>query len=196
MNDQLFWFATRGAGIVSLILTTGVVYLGILSVLRWKTAAWPPFATAGLHKNLGLLSGVFLLIHIVTAIVDPYTSLGPIAALIPFASSYKTLWLGLGVIAFDLGIALIVTSLLRRHVGQRTWRAIHWTSYLAWPMAVVHSIGTGTDARAPWMLAITAACVVAVVAATAVRVVNGRPEPAPNRAAAAARPGALVPPAG
>lgn len=170
MNTQLFWFATRGAGIVSLLMLTGVMYLGILATLKWQTPAWPRFATTGFHRNLSLLAVVFLAIHIVTAVVDPYTSLGPIAALIPFASSYRTLWLGLGVIALDLGAAVLVTSLLKNRLSRRAWRTVHWLSYASWPIALLHGFGTGSDTTAPWMAAIYLACIVAVGAALLVRV--------------------------
>jgi hypothetical protein len=174
MNDQLLWFATRGAGIVSLLFLTGVVYLGILGALRWQTPAWPRFATTGFHRNLALLAVVFLGVHIVTAVVDPSASLGPLAAILPFASSYRPLWVGLGVLALDLGAAVLVTSLLRRRMSRGAWRAAHWLSYAAWPVAVLHGIGAGTDTTAPWMLAVYAASVTVVGAAVLVRVTAGR----------------------
>jgi DMSO/TMAO reductase YedYZ heme-binding membrane subunit len=174
MTDQLLWFATRGAGIVSLLFLTGVVYLGILGVLRWQTPAWPRFATTGFHRNLALLSVAFLAVHIVTAVIDPFASLGPLAAVLPFASSYRPPWVGLGVLALDLGAAIVITSLLKGRLGRRTWRAVHWLSYAAWPLAVLHGIGAGTDTTAPWMLAIYAACVAIVGAAVLVRVTAGR----------------------
>jgi sulfoxide reductase heme-binding subunit YedZ len=165
VSNQILWFATRGAGIVSLLLFTAVTCLGILTVVRWQSPSWPRFLTVQLHRNLALLSVGFLAIHIVTAIVDPFTSLGLVAAAIPFASSYRPLWVGLGVISMDLTIAIIVTSLLRDRLGQRAWRAVHWLAYASWPLAVVHSLGAGSDAFAPWMLAITGTCVAAVGAA-------------------------------
>jgi methionine sulfoxide reductase heme-binding subunit len=165
VSDQILWFATRGAGIVSLLLFTAVTGLGVLTVVRWQSPSWPRFLTVQLHRNLALLSVGFLALHIVTAIVDPFTSLGIVAAAIPFASSYRPLWVGLGVISMDLAVAVVVTSLLRDRLGQRTWRAVHWLAYASWPLAVVHSLGAGSDAFAPWMLAIDAACVVAVGAA-------------------------------
>lgn len=165
MTSQILWFATRGAGVVSLLLFTVVVCLGILTVLRWQTEDWPRFLTAELHRSLALLSVVFVTIHIVTAIVDPFTSLGLAAAVIPFASSYRPLWVGLGVISIDLGLAVLVTSLIRPWFGQRAWRIVHWASYGAWPLAIAHSIGSGSDAWAPWMLAIDALCIGAVVLA-------------------------------
>jgi sulfoxide reductase heme-binding subunit YedZ len=169
VSSQVFWFAARGAGVVSLLLFTVVVCLGILTVLRWQIDDWPRFLTAELHRNLALLSVVFVVIHIVTAIVDPFTHLGLMAAVVPFASSYRPLWVGLGVLSIDLGLAVLVTSLVRPWFGQRAWRLIHWTAYGSWPLAVLHSIGSGSDAGAVWMLAIDVLCVGAVAIAILVR---------------------------
>jgi predicted ferric reductase len=174
MTDSLLWYATRGAGAVSLVLLTGVVVLGILSTLRWGSKAWPRFLTSGLHRNLALLSVVFLGLHIVTAVVDPFTSLGWKAALVPFSSSYRPFWLGLGVVALDLLLALVVTSLVRHLIGHRSWRFIHWLAYACWPIAVVHGIGTGSDTTQAWMLALDFACVGAVLVAITGRVTTRR----------------------
>ena len=174
MTDQILWLVARGAGMVSLVLFTAVVCLGVLTVVRWQSPSWPRFLSVGLHRNLALLSVVFLVLHIVTAIVDPYTSLGLVAAAIPFASSYRPLWVGLGVIAFDLLMALVVSSLLRARLGQRAWRAIHWLAYAAWPLALGHGFGSGSDGSAVWVLGIQAVCVVAVAGAVAWRVIAGR----------------------
>lgn len=169
MNDQILWFATRGAGAVSLLLLTAVACLGIMTVGRFQRPGWPRFVTAEIHRNLALLSTAFLAVHVITAIADPYTSLGLAAALVPFASSYRPLWVGLGAISVDLGVAIVATSLLRDRIGRRAWRAIHWLAYAAWPLAVVHSVGSGSDAGAVWMLTIDAACVIAFGAAVAWR---------------------------
>ena len=170
MNDTILWYATRGAGIVSLILLTGVVVLGIVSAMRWQTASWPRFLTTGFHRNLALATLIFLSLHIVTAVVDPFTALGWNAALIPFSSSYRRFWLGLGVVAIYLLLAIVLTSLLRPLFGHRTWRMVHWLSYAMWPIAVIHGIGTGTDPWFAWMLAIEALCIGGVVVAVAWRV--------------------------
>src|SRR5438270_6100768 len=146
MSNSVLWYTTRGAGAVSLILLTCVVVLGVLSALRVQSQAWPRFLTTGLHRNLALLTLVFLALHIVTAVVDPFTHLGWLTAVVPFSSYYRTLWLGLGTIAFELLAAIIVTSLLRGAIGQTAWRAVHWLAYGSWPIAVIHGFGTGTDA--------------------------------------------------
>jgi predicted ferric reductase len=174
VSTQILWFATRGAGIVSLLLFTAVVVLGVITSVRWQARYWPRFLTAEVHRSIALLSVVFLAIHVVTAVVDPFTSLGWVSALVPFASSYRPLWVGLGVVSVDLLLAVIVTSLLRARVGRRVWRAVHWTAYASWPLALAHGIGAGSDASAAWMISIDAACIVAVVTAVAWRLLAGR----------------------
>ena len=162
MTTTWLWYTTRGAGLVSLLLLTAVTVLGVLSVARFEAAGWPRFVTTGFHRNLSLLAVVLLALHIVTAVVDPFTHLGWTAAVIPFASYYRTLWLGLGTVAFELLLAVLLTSLLRGLIGRTAWRAVHWLGYAAWPVAVAHGLGTGTDAWSLWVLMLTAACVVAV----------------------------------
>src|SRR3979490_81783 len=102
--------------------------MGILSSLRVQSTTWPRFLTTGLHRNLALMTLVFLALHIVTALVDPFTHLGWLTAVIPFSSYYRTFWLGLGTIAFELLLAIVVTSLVRGLIGQTAWRAIQWLS--------------------------------------------------------------------
>jgi len=127
---------------------------------------------------------VFLALHIVTSVVDPYTNLGWAAALIPFSSYYRTLWLGMGVISFELLLAIVATSLVRTYIGHRSWRLVHWLTYAAWPVGVLHGVGTGTDTWSAWMLAITVGCVASVCIATVWRLSAGTSDPlAQSRAA-------------
>ncbi len=143
-------------------MLTAVVGLGILSSLRFEATGWPRFLTAGLHRNLALITLVFLGLHIVTAVVDPYTSLGWTAAVIPFSSDYRTFWLGLGSIAAELIAAIGITTMARRFIGPRAWKIVHGLAYAAWPIGVVHGLGTGTDAWSAWFFALTCACIALV----------------------------------
>ena len=177
MNNSILWYTTRGAGAVSLILFSAVVVLGVLSSLRFETTSWPRFLTTGLHRNLSLMALVFLALHIVTAVVDPFTHLGWLAAVVPFSSYYRTFWLGLGVIAVELMIAIAVTSLVRGIIGHAAWRAIHLLAYASWPIAVVHSFGTGTDTLSAWMLVIDVVCILAVAGAVVARLLARPPDP-------------------
>ena len=177
MPDTVLWYTTRGAGAVSLVLLSAVVVLGVMSSLRFEIPSWPRFLTTGLHRNLSLTAVVFLALHIVTAVVDPFTHLGWLAAVVPFSSYYRTFWLGLGVIAFELLIAITVTSLVRGLIGLSAWRAIHWLSYASWPIAVLHGFGTGTDTLSTWMLAIDGVCIAAVAGSVAARLMFRSPDP-------------------
>ena len=169
MFDQVLWFVARGAGIVSLLLSTAVVCLGLLTAARWQRPGWPRFLTVELHRSVALVSVVFVALHVVTAILDPYAELGVLAAIVPLASAYRPVAVAFGVISVDLLIAVLATSLIRDRIGQRTWRTIHWLAYAAWPLAVAHSLVAGSDAFAPWMLAILAGCCVAVGIALVLR---------------------------
>ena len=127
------------------------------------------------HRNASLLALAFLIVHIVTAVMDPFAPIRLIDAVIPFTSAYRPVWLGLGAVAFDLLLAVMITSLLRRRFGLRLWRAVHWLAYGSWPVALVHGFGTGSDASAKWFLALSIGCVLIVLAAVAARVSTGWP---------------------
>src|ERR1700722_14708205 len=98
--------------------------------------------------------------------------------------AYRPVWLGLGAAAFDLLLAVMITSLLRERLGHRAWRAVHWLAFAVWPLAVVHGLATGSDVRQGWMTVIYVACAAAFIAAVLARVVIGWPERARLRLAA------------
>ena len=180
------WYLTRATGVVALLLLTAAVVLGIVSALRWRTERYPRFATVDAHRNLTLLSIVFVALHVVTTVADGYAPVGYPDALIPFLSPYRPLWLGLGTVAFDLLLALVVTSLLRGLVPARAWRALHWTAYAAWPVALLHSLGTGSDAQTGWLQALGVASLAAVALSGLARIALGGGRALPRLAGAAA----------
>jgi DMSO/TMAO reductase YedYZ heme-binding membrane subunit len=137
------------------------------------------------HRDLALLSLGTLLVHVGAVVLDSYVDIRWYAALVPFASAYQPLWVGLGTLAFDLILVVIATSLLRVRLGFRTWRAVHWLTYAAWPVAVLHYLTTGTDAGAPWGVALAVLALGAVAVAVGIRI---------RAAAGPARVPAAVPP--
>lgn len=160
------WYTTRATGLVAMVLLTAGMALGLLSSVRFQRPNWPRFVTLGLHRNLTLLALAFTVVHVLTTVLDTFVSIPLQDAFVPFISSYRDFWVGLGAIAFDLMIALTVTSLLRTRMGLRSWRAVHWAAYACWPVAVLHGLGTGTDASVRWVLALTICCVLVVAALT------------------------------
>ena len=165
MSSQALWYLTRATGIVALILLTATIVLGVLGTGRVASRRWPRIVTSGLHRNLALTSTALVAVHVITTVLDPYVPISLAAAFIPFASSYRPIWLSLGAIAFDLLLAVLLTSLLRDRLTRRAWHAVHMLVYACWPIALWHGLGTGTDSRLSLVLAIDAACVLAVVAA-------------------------------
>jgi predicted ferric reductase len=164
------WYLMRASGVVALMLLTITVVLGLLNRSRVTSDRWPRFVIDRLHRNASLLAVVFLCVHIATAVTDSFVTVSLINAFVPFGGTYRPLWVGLGAVAVDLLMAVILTSLVRVRLGVRAWRGVHWLAYLAWPIAVIHGLGIGTDKSQPWMLAIEAVCIGSVLAALAVRV--------------------------
>jgi DMSO/TMAO reductase YedYZ heme-binding membrane subunit len=176
VGPSALWYLTRATGAVTLILLTVSMALGIAGVGRLQAAGWPRFVVEGVHRNASLLALVVLAVHIVTSVLDPFAGIHLIDAVVPFTSSYRPLWLGLGAFASDLLIAVALTSVVRRRLGYGAWRAIHWLAYLCWPVAILHTVGTGSDVKQVWLLALTAASVVTVIVAVWARVSFGWPE--------------------
>jgi sulfoxide reductase heme-binding subunit YedZ len=174
-GGSALWYLTRGTGVVSLVLLTTTVALGVANVRRARSARLPRFVIDAIHRNAALLSLAFLVVHIATSVVDAYTPIRLVDAVIPFVSTYRAVWLGLGAVALDLLIAVALTSVLRRRFGHRAWRATHWLAYAAWPVALVHALGTGSDVKSTWMLALTAVCVLVVLAAIWTRAAGAGP---------------------
>jgi hypothetical protein len=191
VSSKALWYATRGTGVVALLLLTASVALGTLSSARWRTARMPRFLVGGLHRNLTLLVVAFVAAHVVTAVADRFAPIGLKDGLLPFLSPYRPIWLGLGTVAFDLVLALVVTSLLRVRLGLRAWRGIHWLAYASWPVALAHALGTGSDARFTWMAFIGFGSCAVVIGALALRV--ARSEAAVGRRLVATAGAILVP---
>jgi sulfoxide reductase heme-binding subunit YedZ len=181
-----FWYASRATGVVCLVLFSLVAILGILVNRQGRLPGLPRFAVTGLHRNLSLLTMAFLGMHIVTAIADGYAHIPWLSTLVPFTSGYERFWIGLGTVAVDLVAAVMVTSLLRDRLTPSLWRAVHWLSYVTYPVVVVHSMGASKDLRSGWLLTLTMATVFAVATAISYRVIDSyaavtRPQRVPEQ---------------
>jgi sulfoxide reductase heme-binding subunit YedZ len=183
-GSTALWYASRATGVVSLLLLSLVVLLGMLVNRQGRLPGLPSFAVTGLHRSLSLMSVLFVAVHVATAIIDPYVSIRLAAVVIPFVSAYEPFWLGLGAVALDLVAVLILTSLVRAYMSRRLWRGIHWLAYAAWPVAFAHSIGSSPDLRSGGLLLVAVGSALAVVAAGLWRVAAAAREvPRAERAA-------------
>ena len=171
------WYATRSAGTLSLLLLTAVLILGLATTARLELGSRWRFVIHGLHRNLSLLAVVFVAIHVLGAVLDPYAGISWRDVVIPFVSSYRPFWMGLGVLTLELGVALVLTGLTSRWIGQRAFRFVHWSAYACWPLALLHSLGTGSDVRHGWFYLLAVVCVGGAVGAfLAWRLLRGKPE--------------------
>jgi predicted ferric reductase len=183
-GPSAYWYLTRSSGGVSLVLLTLALVLGVVDVGRWSTASWPRFVVDSLHRSASLLALAFLVVHILTAVLDSFAPISLVNAIVPFTGSYRPFWVGLGALSFDLIVAVIVTSLMRRRMGHSTWRAVHWLVYASWPLALLHGFGTGSDVKSTWLLALSVLCMIATAIAVLVRVAAGWPDQLARRGAA------------
>lgn len=179
-GSQGLWFVSRASGLALLVMFSAVVVLGVAARLGSSPRRWPKFAVPEVHRTLALFSVAFLALHVLTAILDPFVTIGWAATVLPFASGYRTLAIGLGTLAVDLGTAVLLTSLVRARLGYRAWRGVHWLAYLAWPVAFVHSLTAGNDLGLWWVALIDWGCAIAVATAAAARVLQGIRHPRPE----------------
>lgn len=179
------WYAGRGFGVSALCMLSLVVVLGIITRSGRPIPGLPRFAVAAIHRTTSLTSVLFVALHVVTLTLDPYAQLHLTDWIIPFVGTFRPLWQGLGTVALDLIAVLVVSSLLRHRIGLRTWRVLHWTAYLFWPVAILHAFGNGTDRHSQWLLIVLATCVGSAGAALLWRVFGRRfaPETPPLKVA-------------
>ena len=181
-TSPVVWYTTRASGIVCLLLFTGATALGLLTTARAGSDGLPRFAVSELHRRISLLAVVFLGIHVLTAVLDSFVHISVLAIAVPFFPGYSPLWIGVGAIALDLMAAVIITSLFRQAIPANVWRGVHWLAYLAWPLAMAHSVGVGSDIRFGWVDIVVAICSIAVLAALGWRIWD-RPHPQGARTA-------------
>jgi sulfoxide reductase heme-binding subunit YedZ len=172
ISESTYWYLTRASGFVSLVLFSVAFALGLLTAGRVWSPRWPRFVTESLHRSVSLVAVCLVVVHVVAIVADRYVKIDLVDAVLPFVAGYVPLWVGLGTVAFDVLIALVLTSLLRTRLSRSWWRAVHWLAYLGWPVALAHTIGVGTDRV--WVLGVVAVCLLAVLSAGVYRVAGWR----------------------
>lgn len=160
--SAITWDTARAGGFAAYILVSVAVSVGLVLRNRWQTPKWPRLITNELHGYSSLLALVFIAIHVLAVLVDPFTRFGLAEVFVPFVSHYRPVWMGLGIVALYLLLAVWVSSRLRAHIGHGTWRRIHVLAYGVYVAATIHGLGTGSDTRSVWASIIYASSVVVV----------------------------------
>jgi sulfoxide reductase heme-binding subunit YedZ len=167
--DTALWYLSRGTGVMSLVLLTISVALGVAARSGEPLGPLPRFAVTAVHRSSASIATLLLVVHVVTVLFDPYAQIALVDVFVPFLGVTDAFWLGLGTLALDLMLAVVVTSLLRNRIGVRAWRAVHWLSYAMWPVALLHTLGEGSDAGTAWLRVLAVGCFAAVAAASVYR---------------------------
>jgi DMSO/TMAO reductase YedYZ heme-binding membrane subunit len=172
---SLVWVAERATGLTALALLTLSTFLGTVVSAGWSSRRFPEVRAVSLHRNIALLTLAFLVVHVFGAIADQYVEVPLSSALIPFTSTYKTVWVGLGTLAFDLLLALLITSVLRDRINAGLWRLIHDFTYVCWGLATVHALAAGFERGLTFTIAV--AGILLVVPTTIMRYVRPHERP-------------------
>jgi methionine sulfoxide reductase heme-binding subunit len=179
--DYSWWLASRASGVVALILVTISVALGLTmaSKIVRKRGAGPMLAR--IHEQTALAGLVAIAVHGVTLLGDHWLHPGLKGIAVPFAMSYRPVFTGLGIIGGYLAALLGLTFYLRRRIGTKLWRKMHRATVVVWVLAIVHTLGAGTDGGSTWLREFMLVTAVPIVALFAVRMLR---KPAPRRAVA------------
>lgn len=182
-EGPLLWYVNRGTGVALMVLLTLSILLGVWSTRGEAGTLLPRFVVQAVHRNVSLLAVVLLGVHVFSAVADEYVDIRWWQSVAPVDLAYKPLWLGLGTVALDLLLVVVVTSLLRHRLPRRAWWWVHVSTYLSWPVSLVHGIGIGTDTALPWVQWVYAGCAGLVVMAVVLRITGQNATPRSGLAA-------------
>lgn len=182
-----WWYLARSSGFIAWLTSAASIGFGLAMAARWRGRTGPGWMLA-MHRWMAALTLGLIGVHLVALFADSYVAFSPADLLVPFASGYRTTAVALGVLSMWGLVAVEATSLLRRRMTRRAWKAVHLTSYGAFVASTVHGVSAGTDAHQRWFAVLTGVVAGAVAAGTALRAMQHRPAkpPRPNARPAAA----------
>jgi sulfoxide reductase heme-binding subunit YedZ len=178
--DYPWWLSSRAAGIVAYLLLSAAVVLGLAMALRLVPVPRRA-ALRVLHERIALLALGTLAAHGLLLLGDGWLRPGLAGVLVPFAGTYRPLWTGAGIVAGYLAAGLSLTYYARHRLGPRRWRSAHRLIPIAWALAVVHTLGAGSDAGGLWLQAPLALTVSSIAVLLGARLLGARaasPRPA------------------
>jgi DMSO/TMAO reductase YedYZ heme-binding membrane subunit len=183
--SHVLWYTSRGTALSALVALSLALGLGQLLASGLRSTRWPRVASNEAHRLLSLAATGLIALHVATVLADGYLPFRPLDAVVPFQAPYRSLTVGLGTLAFDTVVVVLVLVAFRRRLGYARWRRTHHLAYVVWVLAVVHGLGSGTDTAAWWMRGTTALCVAVVAAGVAQRIGADRQLSIPVAAAGA-----------
>jgi methionine sulfoxide reductase heme-binding subunit len=164
-SDPTFWILARASGFAAYALLTASILAGIVLKARPFGTMLKPARITDLHRFLALLGLGALALHALALLLDDAVPIGIADLLVPGLAPYRPLWTGLGVLAAELMLLVYMSFSLRKRIGARNWRRLHWATYLIFALATLHGLAAGSDSGTAWALALYAGATGAVIAA-------------------------------
>jgi len=152
--ETFTWDVARAGGFTAYILLALSVIWGLALTMHWQSGRWPRLINSELHNFLTLLALIFTGIHVLAVWLDPFTHFGWSEVFIPFVSHYRPLWMAFGIVGLYLGLAIGLSTWLRRWIGYAWWRRLHVLTLLLYGLVTIHGIATGSDTRTWWGMGI------------------------------------------
>lgn len=174
MSPQFWWYAARSSGIVAWAVSAVAVIWGLLLSTRSARGLAKPVWVLDLHRFLGALTLVAVAVHMGSLVADSFVPFGWADLLVPGASSWKTVPVAFGVVAFWLFALVEVSSLVRKRLPNRVWARIHLLSFVAYVAATVHYLQAGTERTNPVLLLVVEAASAAIFGLTLLRILQPR----------------------
>jgi methionine sulfoxide reductase heme-binding subunit len=179
-SDPTFWLLARATGLAAYVLLTVSVLAGLVLKSRPFGTRIKPASATQLHRTLAMLSLGALALHGLTLVLDETVEIGIGALLVPGLAPYRPLWTGVGVLAGELMVLVYFSFALRKRIGMKNWRRLHWTTYGAFAGATAHGVMAGSDSSQPWAIGLYLGAIGSVAAATAWRAFVPPPRPQPR----------------
>ncbi len=173
MTDPTFWILARTAGLTAYVLLTLVVVAGLV-VKTKPLRAVKPASAVDVHRFLTSLALGAVALHGLALVLDSTVHIGPAALLVPGAARYRPIWTGAGVVAAELALVVALSFPMRKMIGIRSWRRLHWATYGIFALATAHGLLAGTDSSRPLVFDLYLAAVGTVACAATWRAL-GRP---------------------
>jgi methionine sulfoxide reductase heme-binding subunit len=162
-SNPAIWYAARASGVAAHVVLSVVVCLGLTLGGKAQNRRWPRFSVEDIHRFGGLLVGSLIGVHVLAIAADSFLPFSLTQLLVPFTSTYRPLWTGLGIAAAEILVALAITNHYRKRMPHRFWRKAHYLNFAVWGFASLHGLMAGTDRGATWLAILYGVSVASVV---------------------------------
>jgi predicted ferric reductase len=169
-HDRLPWYATRITALLAYLALSGSVVYGLLLSTGIADRIAHRAISVTLHRDLAGVGLRLALVHASVLMIDRAVPYVPIELVVPLIGPYRPVWVALGQLALGLSILVVASSYLRKRIGHRLWRLVHYATIVAWLAATTHGISTGTDSSTTWAMLMYTTSLAAVAGLLAIRV--------------------------